>query len=150
MIVMDSAAGEIELSVFKKIIIPCLRELFFAFRRRCPQVPITYYSNKTGPLYWEAMHSTPFECLAVDSVHPIAETLKHFGSQWSIQGNFNPRLLLLPEKECAEEIRNFFKPVLELPSSTLNGWICGLGDGVLSETSEVNIRAFLNYQKSIF
>lgn len=149
-IVMDSAAGEIELSVFKKIIIPCLRELFFAFRRRCPGVPITYYSKNTGPLYWEALHATPFDCLAVDEVHPIAETLKNFGSQWAIQGNFNPRLLLLREEECEKEIEKYFKPVLQLPSSALSGWICGLGDGVLAETSEVNIRAFMNYQKSIF
>lgn len=148
--VMDTCAGEIEPALYREVVVPALREVLIQFKRRCPNTPVVYYSKKTGPTHWQHLDSVPFECLGVDWNHSISDVLQNFGSKWSIQGNFDPNLMLLNEQACMREIEKFFEPVLKLPRTNLQGWICGLGHGVLQWTPEQNVRNFLKYQKEVF
>ena len=148
--VMDTCAGDVEPSLYREVVIPTLREVLVQFRRRHPAVPVVYYSKGTGPWHWQHLEGLPFECLGIDWHHEIANVLATFGKTWSIQGNFDPNLMLLPEQACMKEIENFFAPVLKLPREALKGWICGLGHGVLQWTPERNVRNFLRYQKEVF
>jgi uroporphyrinogen decarboxylase len=147
---MDTCAGEISPEEYREIIVPTIREVLTQFRLRHPQTPVVYYSKGTGPAHWNHLKSLPFECLGIDWNYPMALALEEFGSQWSIQGNFDPNLMLLPEDACLKEIEKYFEPILKLPSEKLNGWICGLGHGVLQWTPEQNVHNFLKYQKEVF
>ena len=148
--VMDTCAGEVEPALFREVVIPTLREVLIQFRRRHPHTPVVYYSKGTGPWHWQHLEGLPFECLGIDWHHSISEVLQQWGSKWSIQGNFDPNLMLLPEQACMKEIEKFFEPVLKLPREKLNGWVCGLGHGVLQWTPEQNVRNFLKYQTEVF
>jgi uroporphyrinogen decarboxylase len=148
--VMDTCAGEVEPWLYREIVVPTLKEVLVQFRRRHPNTPVVYYSKGTGPWHWQHLEDLPFECLGIDWNHSIAEVLHTWGKKWSIQGNFDPHLMLLPEQACQKEIEKFFEPILKLPSENLKGWVCGLGHGVLQWTPEQNVRNFLSYQKEIF
>jgi uroporphyrinogen decarboxylase len=147
---MDTCAGEVEPELFREIVVPTIREVLKEFRHRHPNTPVVYYSKGTGPAHWQHLEGLPFECLGIDWHHDISDVLTTWGSRWSIQGNFDPNLMLLPEAECMKEIEKFFEPVLKLPREKLNGWVCGLGHGVLQWTPEQNVRNFLKYQKEVF
>jgi uroporphyrinogen decarboxylase len=147
---MDTCAGEIEPALYREVVVPRIREVLTQFRRRHPNTPVVYYSKGTGPWHWQHLHGIPFECLGVDWNTPMAQVLQEFGSTWSIQGNFDPHLMLLNEEPCKREIEKFFEPILKLPAEKLQGWICGLGHGVLQWTPEQNVRNFLAYQKEVF
>ena len=148
--VMDTCAGEVEPALYREVVVPTLREVLVQFKRRHPNTPVVYYSKKTGPFHWQHLHSVPFECLGIDWHPDLSSVLNEFGAQWSIQGNFDPNLMLLPEQACMKEIERFFEPILKLPREKLAGWVCGLGHGVLQWTPEQNVRNFLKYQKEIF
>jgi len=147
--VMDTCAGDVEPALYREVVIPTLREVLIQFRRRHPETPVVYYSKGTGPWHWQHLDGLPFECLGIDWHPDLAQTLTTFGKKWSIQGNFDPHLMLLPEQACLKEIEKFFAPILKLPRSELKGWICGLGHGVLQWTPEQNVRNFIRYQKEV-
>ncbi|NDF15030.1 uroporphyrinogen decarboxylase [bacterium] len=148
--VMDTCAGDVEPSLYREIVVPTLREVLTQFRTRHPETRVVYYSKGTAPSHWQHLEGLPFECLGIDWHTDIAGVLTSFGSRWSIQGNFDPNLMVLPEVECMREIEKFFAPVLKLPRAALKGWVCGLGHGVLQTTPEQNVRNFLRYQREIF
>jgi uroporphyrinogen decarboxylase len=148
--VMDTCAGDVEPSLYREIVVPTLREVLSQFRARHPETRVVYYSKGTGPSHWQHLEGLPIECLGIDWHSNLSEVVKNFGSRWAIQGNFDPNLMVLPEAECMREIEKFFEPVLKLPRSALQGWICGLGHGVLQTTPEQNVRNFIRYQKEIF
>jgi uroporphyrinogen decarboxylase len=148
--VMDTCAGDVDPQTYREIVVPGLREVLSRFRARHPDTPVVYYSKGTGPAHWRHLEGLPFECLGIDWHANLAEVLGTFGTQWSIQGNFDPNLMLLPEDACKREIERFFAPILKLPRASLQGWVCGLGHGVLQTTPERNVRNFLEFQKEIF
>ena len=147
---MDTCAGDVEPALYREVVVPTIREVLIQFRRRHPTTPVVYYSKGTGPWHWQHLEGVPFECLGIDWHHDLASVLTSFGKKWSIQGNFDPHLMLLPEQACLKEIEKFFAPILRLPREALKGWVCGLGHGVLQWTPERNVRNFLHYQKEVF
>jgi uroporphyrinogen decarboxylase len=148
--VMDTCAGEVEPTLYREVVVPALAEVLRGFKSRHPATPVVYYSKKTDRAHWQHLAGLPFECLGIDWHPELASVLREFGSTWSIQGNFDPNLMLLKEEECLREIRAFFDPIMRLPRQTLQGWVCGLGHGVLQWTPERNVRNFLSYQREIF
>jgi uroporphyrinogen decarboxylase len=147
---MDTCAGEIEPDLYNEVVVPTIREVLVQFRRRHPNTPVVYYSKGTSPWHWQHLDGLPFECLGIDWHHDLSTTLKDWGKKWSIQGNFDPNLMLLPEQACQNEIEKFFEPILKLPREQLKGWVCGLGHGVLQWTPEQNVRNFIRYHHEVF
>jgi uroporphyrinogen decarboxylase len=147
---MDTCAGEVEPELYQSLVVPAIKEVLSAFRKRHPNTPVVYYSKGTGPSHWQHLEGLPFECLGVDWNIPLKDILLDFGDRWSIQGNFDPHKMILDPAICKKEIETFFEPILKLPSDKLKGWVCGLGHGVLQWTPEENVRQFLRYQKEVF
>lgn len=148
--VLDTCAGELEAQAYAEKIVPTMRHLFAKFKELCPQIPITYYSKKTGPAHWSTLTGLPIAGLGIDWNHDIAEVLNQWSGQWAIQGNVDPSWLLLPAQELEPKLRAVFEKVRKLPREKLRGWICGLGHGVLQQTPESNVRLFLRLQKEYF
>ena len=147
--VLDTCAGDIPQELYRRYGIPSLEKLFAAFRERCPDAPITYYSRHTGPSHWDHLSHLPIACLGVDWNHPMPEVIRQLGHRWAIQGNVDPQWLLLPSQELEARLRQFFASIQELSPELRTGWICGLGHGVLQQTPEKNVHLFLQLQREI-
>jgi uroporphyrinogen decarboxylase len=148
--VLDTCAGEFDAETFRKKVVPALSGLFERFSKLCPGVPIAYYSKGTGPDHWKALTELPISYLGIDWKHDIAAVLSQWGSRWAIQGNIDPDWMLLDGRELEPKIREVFARVQALPSSARQGWICGLGHGILQKTPESNVRLFLKIQREMF
>lgn len=148
--VLDTCAGELDPSTYFRHGVPVLAALFERFKKLCPGTPITYYSKGTGPEHWSKLVDLPISCLGVDWHHDLASVLTEFGSRWAIQGNVDPQWLFLEPAELEARLRDFFEKLHALPTERRQGWICGLGHGVLPKTPEQNVRLFLKIQKEVF
>ncbi len=147
--VLDTCAGDIPDELFQRHGISSLNRLFEAFRRRCPDAPITYYSRHTGPSQWSLMQQLPVSCFGVDWHHPMPEVMELLGDRWSVQGNVDPEWLLLPTSDLETRLRQYFETMQAVPQERRTGWICGLGHGVLPKTPEANVRLFLQLQHEL-
>ena len=67
-----------------------------------------------------------------------------------LQGNFDPKNLLLPEKEFQFEVDNFIKIFRNLSDTERSGWVCSLSHGVLPKAQENNVRYFIEKVRSDF
>jgi uroporphyrinogen decarboxylase len=148
--VLDTCAGEIDSDSYAAYVVPVMRELFYRFQKLCPESPIAYYSKGTGPEHWDRLKMLPIAYLGIDWNHDIADVLKNYGSRWAIQGNIDPHWLFVEPVELEKRIRKIFTSVLALPQEARQGWICGLGHGVLPKTPEANVKLFLRVQREMF
>ena len=67
-----------------------------------------------------------------------------------LQGNFDPKNLLLPEKDFQFEVDNFIKIFRNLSDTERSGWVCSLSHGVLPKARENNVRYFIEKVRSDF
>lgn len=148
--ILDTCAGEFDLSDYRSKIIPALAAVVDRFKRLCPKTPVTYYSKKTGPDHWRAVADLPIDAIGIDWNHDIADVLKQWSGRFAIQGNIDPSWLFMASSDLESNLREVFGRVKALPVSTRSGWICGLGHGVLQKTPESNVRLFLRLQKELF
>lgn len=149
--IMDTCAGEVEPWAYQRYVVPALKEVMIQFRRRHPQTPLVYYSKGTGPLHWQHLYDLPFECLGIDWNSPLDQVLLEFGDRWSIQGNFDPHLML--EKNgfvFQKSLDHFFDPIAKLPQQKRKGWVSGLGHGILQWTPEKNVTRFIQTHRELF
>ncbi len=148
--ILDTCAGEVSPVDYGKQVIPVLRDLISRFRARCPETPVTYYSKGTGPQHWAAVSRLPVACLGVDWNHDLVEVLRNHCDQCAIQGNIDPNWLLLDHCRLEPRLRAYFSRIRELPAHARQGWIGGLGHGVLPKTPEDNVRLFVRLFKEYF
>lgn len=148
--VLDTCAGEFDPVLYREKAIPTLSYLLHRFQERMPNTPVVYYSKGTGPAYWSSLKPLPFACLGIDWKQDLKQVLEDWGSNWAIQGNIDPNWLFLEPVELEARLRLVFGKVKELPVEKRQGWICGLGHGILPKTPEQNVRLFLKLQKEIF
>ena len=149
--VFDTAAGEIDAATYGKHVVPVLADLLARFRKLDATTPVIYYSRGTGPAYWDQLFGLPFQGLGIDWRHDLAEVLTRYGDRWCIQGNVDPDWLRdLSTDELEQRLRAYFAPIKALPAARRQGWICGLGHGVLQKTPEANVRRFVSLQRELF
>lgn len=150
--ILDTCAGEWGPLDYAEHIIPVLTEWCHEVKKRYPQSLLTYYSKKTGPAHWQAIHEAhlPFDCLGVDWLEPLPFVLKYGSPYWAIQGNIDPHWLLLETPLFEKKLEDVFEAVSKLPATQRQGWICGLGHGILPETPEAHVRLFLKKQQQFF
>ena len=146
----DTAAGEIDATLYREQVVPVLADLLARFRKLDPTTPVTYYSRGTGPAHWDSLDGLPFQCLGIDWRHDLVEVLQRYGDRYAIQGNVDPDWLLLPAAELEQRLRAWFAPLQQLTVQQRQGWICGLGHGILQKTPEANVRLFLKIQRELF
>jgi len=151
MALFDTCAGDLSSDQYKQIVVPVLEKVMSSFKQKHPDVDIIYYSKGTGDDHWQCLKDLPISCLGVDWTHDLTKVLERYGDQWAIQGNFDQTLLRdTPTNQFPDVVRSYFKPLENMPRHLLRGWVCGLGHGVLPQTPEENVRAFIQIQKEVF
>ncbi len=148
--IFDTSAGLLDITLFNKIIAPCLLSLITLFKKSYPNTPVIYYSKGTGKEHWDTLKSLNINCLGIDWNHDISCVLNEYQNFFSIQGNFNPNILLDNPLIFEKHIIDYFAKIKSLPKEQLKGWICGLGHGVLPGTPEQNVKTFIKLQKEYF
>ena len=148
--ILDTCAGDASIELYKNVITPQLNQVICEFKKQCPNIPVVYYSKNTTEDYWSHLVNLQIDCIGVDWNVDICDVLKKFGDRWSIQGNFNPHDLLLDTKTFKDKLENYFSSVLSLNQKQRQGWICGLGHGILPKTPENHVRHFISRQRELF
>ncbi|MBK7251093.1 MAG: uroporphyrinogen decarboxylase [Gammaproteobacteria bacterium] len=148
---LDTCAGEVSPRVFGTQVVPALERLLTACHGLGLEQPLLYYSRGTSPAHWDQLGGLGFAGLGIDWRHRLSDVLPRYGTDWAIQGNFDPHLLLEQDPAILEpRLHEFFADAAALPGALRRGWICGLGHGVLPGTPERNVRRFLALQKEYF
>ncbi|MBN21171.1 MAG: uroporphyrinogen decarboxylase [Bdellovibrionaceae bacterium] len=146
----DTCGGEISFDHYQHAVVPLLKELLTSFKKQAPNTPIIYYSKKTTKNHWKTLVDLPIECIGVDWNTPITEVLEEFGDRFAIQGNFDPNDFFLDTNQFNEKLLHYFEEIKKLPATKREGWICGLGHGVLPKTPQEHVKKFVVLQKEIF
>lgn len=147
--VMDTAAGDFSIEDFQEKVVPTLKIVFDEFQKRCPDVPILYYSKNTTQTHWNFVQNLSVSGYGVDWKTKMSDVIKN-RNQKIVQGNFDPNLMLLPRNEFEPHLDQFFKDTCLLTKNELAGWICNLGHGILPQTPEENVRLFIQKQRQAF
>ncbi|MDX2041708.1 MAG: uroporphyrinogen decarboxylase family protein [Acidobacteriota bacterium] len=134
--ILDTAAGELSPELFNAEIVPQLVRLVEA----CHSKP-GYYSKGTQAAHLRAPLFTSGQLagIGVDYRWDLREALALFTNGF-VQGNFDPALLLLEQDELQRQLVRYLDRLRDVPR---DGWICGLGHGVLPGTPENNVRMFV-------
>lgn len=148
--VMDTCAGELDPATYGEKVVPSLHKVLVEFRKQCPYTPIIYYSKGTGSDHWRHLIELPIAGIGIDWKQDLPRVLREWGDRWAIQGNVDPTWLFLPPSVLEKRLSRVFQSVLDLPASSRQGWICGLGHGVLPKTPEENVKLFLKLQNRFF
>jgi uroporphyrinogen decarboxylase len=147
---LDTCAGELAPDEYRRIVLPMIKATLERFKAKCPEASVLYYSKGTSPKHWETLEGLPIQGIGIDWNHNLADVLKKFGERWAVQGNVDPHWLFLEPAELESRIRKVFSEVKSLDPQYRQGWICGLGHGVLPKTPESNVKLFLKIQKEMF
>lgn len=140
--VFDTAAGNLSPEVFRSEVVPQLELLTARFPSQ-----LGYYSKGTkpahlrGPLFTESRWAG----VAIDHSWDLREAFALFPHGF-IQGNFDPRFLLLDSADLKQRLLDYLEPLTAYERA---GWICGLGHGVLPTTPEENVRLFVNTVREV-
>jgi uroporphyrinogen decarboxylase len=141
-LILDTAAGELSPELFHSEVVPQLARLVAA----CHQKP-GYYSKGTqaahlrAPLFTEGRLAG----VGVDYRWDLREAFELFPRGF-VQGNFDPALLLLERAELQRQMARFLAPLRE---TRRDGWVCGLGHGVLPGTPESNVHLFVETVREV-
>jgi uroporphyrinogen decarboxylase len=146
--VFDTAAGELTPEIFARDLRPDLERLARAFPER-----LGYYAKGITPAHlaacgWTA--SSPWAGLGLDWHWDLAGALAAGGRTGFVQGNFDPARLTASAAAVESDVARFVAPLQRLNAQERRGWICGLGHGVLPNTPETNVRAFVNLVRESF
>ncbi|HEY3809678.1 MAG TPA: uroporphyrinogen decarboxylase family protein [Steroidobacteraceae bacterium] len=148
--IFDTAAGTLTPAQFARYAASPVANVVRAFRERCPDTPVIYYSRDTGPPHWAALRHIDLQCLGIDWRHDLVDVLRTQQGQRSVQGNIDPHWLLLPPAELESKLRASFERLLAQPAGLRAGWVCGLGHGVLQTTPEPNVKLAVRVQREMF
>ncbi len=140
--VFDTAAGELSPEIFAEEVVPQIARLAAA-GTRAPG----YYSKGTQPahLRHSLFTSGALAGIGVDYRWDLREALAMFPHGF-VQGNFDPALMFLEPAEFETRLRRYLESLAEAPR---DGWICGLGHGVLPGTPEENVRRFVRLVREV-
>ena len=139
----DTAVGELTLPDFKEFILPVLRKVTAEFKKRHPTKKIVYYSKLTHLDYLHSIEDKNIDVLGIDWRMSLPTALKELGSDYMIQGNFDPSYLHYDWPKLEQKLEQYWVQLKDLKN--LDHWICGLGHGVLQQTPESNVKKMVEY-----
>jgi len=110
--------------------------------RFSPGASIGYYSKGTQPAHLRHALFTEgdFAGIGVDHRWDLCEAFDLFPNGF-VQGNFDQALLLCERDELERQLHGYLDPLID---HSRDGWVCGLGHGVLPGTPEDNVRLFVD------
>lgn len=124
--VFDSWAGALAPCDYAEFAYPYVKRIIDALKPA--GVPIIYFANN-GATLMEQTRNCGADVLGLDWRVSLADAVKVFGPDISVQGNLDPCALLLPEDKLEKRIARILEE-----GKTARGHIFNLGHGILPET----------------
>jgi uroporphyrinogen decarboxylase len=140
--IFDTAAGELAPDIFETEVVPQLEALSTQNGARSG-----YYSKGTQPAHLRhALFTDGFAGIGVDHRWELREAFARFPNGF-VQGNFDQALLLCDRDELKRRLLRYLEPLV---NHSRDGWVCGLGHGVLPGTPEDNVKLFVDTVREAF
>lgn len=139
--VFDTAAGELSAAQFQSLVQPDLNQIAKSY----PQ-SLGYYAKHIVAEHLDGLKG--FSGFGFD--HRWDLTKRFSEASGFVQGNFDQSLLFLDSSEFESCLRLYLEPFQALAPNERLGWVCGLGHGVLPQTPEENVRAFVRIVRESF
>jgi len=112
-----------------------------------PEASLGYYSKGTQPahLCHPLFTDGGFAGIGVDHRWDLREGFDLFPRGF-VQGNFDQALLLCERDELKRQLLRYLEPLV---NHSRDGWVCGLGHGVLPGTPEDHVRIFVETVREV-
>lgn len=123
--IFDSWIGSLSPSDYRQYVFPAMQKIFSGLKEM--NAPTIYFGINTGELLpvWKEL---PIDVIGVDWRVPLDSARSRVGTQFALQGNLDPAVLLAPW----EVIERKAKEILDMGMSE-PGYIFNLGHGVFPE-----------------
>lgn len=143
--ILDTAAGELSPAQFQSWTEKPLLDLVNAFPGR-----VGYYSKGTQMAHFSpAFVSAPWAGFGFDHRWDLKQILPTW-KRGFVQGNLDQSLLHQEAGDFDRTLQTFFAPMRDLTPEQRAGWVAGLGHGILPQTPERNVRAFVDTLRETF
>ena len=128
----DTWAGIVPAAEFERLVIAPTRAIVARLKRAYPDVPVIGFPRGIGERYRRYFAETGVDALSIDAGTSL-EDARGLQSQGTIQGNLDPRLLVLGGKS--------FEAAVNRVLDALSGgpFVFNLGHGVVPETPPENV-----------
>lgn len=142
--ILDTAAGEIAYEELEEKVVRPLSRLARKFPGK-----LGYYAKGLNSEGFALIQSRIPELAGqgVDHRLPVASMVKK--APGFLQGNFDPELILLPHADFKRQFHAWWDSQGFKKKSDWNGWVCGLGHGILPTTPEENVRYFVKTVRTL-
>ena len=128
-------------SQFEQFARPYANKAMATLRARHPHVPVIYFANG-GSGYLESQASMECDMLSLDQFVDMQSARRRLGADMPVSGNVDPLVLLGPEAGIRAAVHDCIRAAG--PRHILN-----LGHGVLQQTPESAVAAFVNAAKEV-
>lgn len=143
--IFDTAAGEVSPYLFQELISPVLIQLAQRFPGK-----LGYYSKATQACYFTpAFLQAPWVGMGFDHHWDLRQCFSLRGNGF-VQGNFDQYLLHLETSEFKSLLESYLSKMKNLSPEQRQGWVCGLGHGVLPKTPEKHVKYFVDRVREVF
>lgn len=135
--IFDSWAGILSEKEFDKWVIEPTKKLIDKIRETYPDVPIIGFPKGAGVLYKKYTEKTGVTAVGIDSSLPLKWAKTNLQKKLPVQGNLDPMLLAINQKEARKETKRILK------NFSAGSHIFNLGHGVLPYTPIENVEAVI-------
>lgn len=124
----DTWAGVLPEQEFRRFCIEPVRRIIAALKEKYPTLPVIAFPRGAGTMYEGYAAATGADALGLDYTMPLGWSKDHLWSKHVVQGNLDPRLLVVGGSAMAEGVHRLL--------STFKGrnFIFNLGHGIVPET----------------
>ncbi|MFT4014083.1 MAG: uroporphyrinogen decarboxylase [Paracoccus sp. (in: a-proteobacteria)] len=133
----DSWAGSLKGADFDDFALAPTRRIIAALRARHPGIPVIAFPREAGPRYQGFARATGADCVALDNSVGADWAAEHVQPDTCVQGNLDPRLLVLGGDELRTETRRIVRAFSGGPH------IFNLGHGITPEADPENVHLML-------
>jgi len=124
----DTWAGVLPENEFRRFCIDPVRRIIAALKEKYPALPVIAFPRGAGALYEGYALATGADALGLDYTMPLGWSKDHLWSKHPVQGNLDPRFLVVGGSALAEGVHRLLR--------TFQGknHIFNLGHGIVPET----------------
>lgn len=139
-LVMDTAAGEVDASIYSEHLAPDMKKILSA--------KTGYYMKHASAAHYQSMKGFGAG-FGYDHNFEIADVLKNT-TEGFVQGNLNQDLMTLEPAAFEVEFEKYLEPIKKLSAHERAGWVANLGHGITPQAKEANVRRFVEGIRKTF
>lgn len=140
--IFDTWAGSLPESAQRRWCIDPLKKITTRLRQAHPDIPVIAFPRGAGPLYVEYARASGVNCVGTDTALSPGWAAKNIQPLAVVQGNLDPRLLVVGGEAMKNEARNILRALKG------GGHIFNLGHGIVPETPPEHVEELSDLVRS--